>query len=182
VHGVIAGHQGVLILTTKPKEGTTFELLFPLDENHLASGQTPKNDMAASIAKTHHWEDLIVMVVDDQDEVREVIMTMLERMGIMAVDTDNGEDALAAIKESPGAYDLVLTDYNMPKMTGAELAANVGEVEPDLPFLLISGYSARKLTDILDKNPNIYDVLRKPVASKDLQSKISAILDRAKAA
>ena len=101
---------------------------------------------------------------------------MLERLGYDVGICSDGLEALAIIKDSPGYFDLVITDHNMPKMTGVELVQQVCYFDPDLPFIMVSGYSREKLQEIIKDHPSIKDVLRKPTPRKALNESIVRIL------
>lgn len=105
-----------------------------------------------------------------------MMSAMLKRLGHEVDTCANGLEALAIIKDKPGHYDLVLSDHNMPKMTGIELAQQVHFIDPSLPFILVSGYSRERLQDLMKDEPSIKSVLRKPVSRKVLGETILRVL------
>ena len=89
---------------------------------------------------------------------------------------DSGLSALDVLRENPGKVDLVLTDQNMPKMTGLELIKEVRFDFNDIPFILLSGYSEEKLQTIMEEHPAVKAIIRKPVSQQQLGQKLAQVL------
>ena len=170
VHGVIAGHQGAMVIDSTLGKGTRFDLFFPAAEEITKKASADKK---APMVKT---DGARILLVEDQDSVRDMLLHMLERLGYETSSCTSGLEALDVLRENPGAFDLVLTDHNMPKMTGLELAQQIQYDFPALPFILLSGYSQEKLQNLMQENPAIKAILRKPIAKNTLAQKIQAVL------
>ena len=81
-----------------------------------------------------------ILIVDDDDDVRSLLGSILESHGeVTIVSVDDGNKALEELK-SQGDIDMVISDYQMPGMTGVELYKQAKEISPDLPFLMITGH------------------------------------------
>lgn len=169
VHGVITGHQGALIIESDLGSGTCFKVLLP------ATHELRKVKLPDAPAIEEQIQARILFV-EDQDEVKIMMSAMLDRLGHSVDTCPNGLDALAVIKDKPGHYDLILSDHNMPKMTGIELAQQAYYVDPSLPFILVSGYSRERLQEMMKDHPSIKSILRKPVSRKTLGDTISRVL------
>lgn len=178
VHGVVSGHKGAMIVDSTLGKGTRFELFFPLAES-AARVQSGDESESAVVGDRKSGR---ILIVEDQSEVRDMLLTMLERLGYEAASCHTGLEALDVLRENPGAFDLVLTDHNMPKMTGLELAQQVSYDFPDMPFILLSGYSEQKMRDLMAENPAIKAILRKPIAKNQLAQKIQSVLSAQKMA
>ncbi len=176
VHGVVAGHQGAMVVDSTLGKGTRFDLFFPVSEVVMETDFIEEKEGAAKAGSGR------VLLVEDQDSVRDMLLTMLERLGYEAAACVSGLEALDVLRENPDAFDLVLTDHNMPKMTGLELAQQINIDFPDLPFILLSGYSENKLRDLMEENLAIKAILRKPIAKDALAQKIEAVLSGQKMA
>jgi len=166
VHGVLVSHQGLLVIESTLGKGTIFNLYFPV------TGETAASRMESKIDSTSNMSDDFnghILLIEDQDNVRDMVLKMLERMGYKTSYAVSGIDGLDLIRENPTKFDLVITDYNMPIMTGLEMINQLYEDLPDLPFIVLSGYSAERMQEIIDDHPAIVAVLRKPV-SKDILS------------
>lgn len=104
-----------------------------------------------------------ILLVEDQIDVREMMIIMLNRLGR---EVEPCSDALAAIdslREKPGHYSLVITDHSMPGMTGADLAKAIDDDFPGLPVILMSGRVRDEMDAIKAACPSIRSVLSKPV-------------------
>ncbi|KQW29691.1 two-component system sensor histidine kinase/response regulator [Rhizobium sp. Root274] len=136
VHGLALQLNGRLKLTSEPGRGTTAELWIPVStanviqlEQGLSSNQ---NSIETGPKK--------ILLVDDDVLIAMSSADMLSDLGHEVVEVYSGKDALALI-DSGTSFDLLITDYSMPGMTGAELAKAVHERVPGLPILLASGYA-----------------------------------------
>lgn len=157
VHGMMASHRGAVVINSVIGEGTSFELLFP-----TIYVEETKN----AVENVKNTSDIngSVLLVEDQASVRDMMMTMLERLGFEAESCDDGQEALAVIRENPDYFDVVLTDQNMPNMTGLELIEAISPEFPDVQFVLLSGYSKEKMHEIMQGNTSIKEILKKPVS------------------
>ncbi len=169
VHGVVIGHQGAMVIDSRVREGTRFEIFLPMsdvDEVEQGKHEPLSADDAGEIQGAQ------ILLVEDQPEVRDMSVTMLQRMGYDVECAENGLVALDILRENPGVFDLVIADQNMPKMTGLNLVNQAHMDFENLPFILLSGYSQEKLQSLMIDHPAIKAVLRKPVAQQELQKHI----------
>ena len=133
VHGLAAQSGGQLTLHSEPGEGTTAEIWLPAATS-AAVTHKPRFDPAMVEAPP-----MRILLVDDEDSVRASTAAMLEDMGHRVIPADNGQAALRAIRSQP--FDIVVTDYLMPGMSGLELAAEARKVRADMPILMITGFA-----------------------------------------
>ena len=167
-HGIIATHHGALIVTTETGYGTTFEILLP-------TVQAPASTSAPRTAKSLPQGHGNLLLVEDDDIVATMMISGLERMGYDVIHCQNGQEALAALAAEPGHYRLMITDYKMPNMTGLDLSRQVSKIYPNMPIIMISGYSDEKL-QAASYGTSIRRVLKKPVRMKLLSEVISEVL------
>lgn len=111
-----------------------------------------------------------ILLVDDQPEVREIIKVLLDIDEHVITEASNGVDALEQFK--PGAFDLVITDYFMPRMRGDAFAVRVKELAPAQPVLMITG-SAEKSGGLA---PAADAILGKPFTLEALRQAIAQLL------
>ena len=135
VHGLMGQLGGAFLLHSSPGEGTRAELYLPVAPDRAAADRPPCR--APSPAPR---QALDVLLVDDEEAVRSNTAEMLRGLGHRVREVNGGAEALAALAKTPST-DLVVTDYKMPRMDGAELARRIRDVRPDMPMLLISGYT-----------------------------------------
>ncbi len=131
-YGIIERHQGLISVESKPGKGTTFYIDLPQAEATELSSAENKPDV--------HTASLSVLVVDDEEFVRETLAEMLVDLDHRVVTVDGGREALE--KVSSGDFDLVFTDLAMPEMDGWETARAIRKSRPGLPVVLVTGYGA----------------------------------------
>lgn len=136
VHGIMQRHGGAITVQSQPGEGTTFHLYFPAEVGDLVSASPEE----APIAPTGGGRR--VLFIDDELPLAELGETILEELGYRATACTSPEEALKRVEQTPGEFDLVVTDLSMPGMTGLDLARRLLAVRPDLPIILTTGYAA----------------------------------------
>ncbi len=134
VASLVRAAEGALAVGSAPGKGTTFEVFWPLDGLASAPGVVGPDRAADAAALS----GATVLVCDDDEAVAQVIAAVLERAGAEAATSVHPADALAAVRADPDGWSLVVTDYDMPEMTGEALARAVHRVAPRLPVLLVS--------------------------------------------
>ena len=118
-----------------------------------------------------------VLLVEDEDKLREVIRRLLESEGFQVLEAQNGATALQILNDAAEQrVELVLTDLRMPVMDGRQLAAALARVRPDLPIVFMSGFTAQ-LMDLRLVSPHLV-VLAKPFKNSDLLATIKRELER----
>lgn len=158
VHGIAAQQGWTLSVESAPGEGTTFEVRMPLIEDEPVSGEVALPDADPSAAR--------VLLVDDDVEVRRVLAALLEDAGYHVVAT-GPDDALTALEA--GAWDVLVTDQQMPEISGVELVRAARRLRPDASVVLVSG------DDATTEEPDIRRV-SKPCRASELVSAIEHVL------
>lgn len=135
VHGLTAQLGGAFLLSSIPGQGTRADLYLPVTggASEVASALVDDPDLTPA-------RPLSVLVVDDEELVRRGTAEMLRNLGHSAFEAEGGGEALTTLG-ARSDIDMVVTDYKMPRMDGAELAARIRATRPELPILLISGYT-----------------------------------------
>jgi CheY-like chemotaxis protein len=152
-------------------QGSVFKIYLPAatqNEGELASA--PPAQMPADGSET-------ILVIEDEDIVRNLACRGLKDHGYSVVEAQNGAEALEYMKEHPGSVDMVITDVVMPEMGGRELARNLAGSEPDLPVLFMSGYTGDDVVHrgLLDPGAPFQ---QKPFTPNGLATKVRAMLDQ----
>jgi PAS domain S-box-containing protein len=132
VQGIVQNHGGQISVLSTPGQGTTFDVELP-----AASVEGTEPMPAPSIAPRGEGERLLV--VDDEPIIARVVSEQLRRLGYRVTTVHDPEEALELLAEDPEDFDLVLTDLQMPRMDGVELAARLGQLRPELPVVLSTG-------------------------------------------
>jgi signal transduction histidine kinase/CheY-like chemotaxis protein len=134
IHGLAQQLGGRLKLTSAPGQGTTAQIWLPATE--LAKPE----DEQGELQMVQTPDSLKILVVDDDALISMSTVDMLEDLGHQVVDAASGNQALGIIS-SGSEIDLIITDYSMPGMNGAQLAKAVRELRPELPVLVATGYA-----------------------------------------
>lgn len=119
-------------------------------------------------------ETRTILVVEDQESIRTLIVSVLQRAGYSTLQAANGADALDLCALCPRRLDLVITDYSMPRMGGVEFVNGMFTIKPEAQVILLSG----KSPDILCKVRGVV-VCQKPFTIKGLLAKVAEVLSRA---
>ena len=123
----------------------------------------------------HEIDELKVLVVEDNLQQRTMIRMMCKELGISQVFTANdGKEALDFLGSCDDLVDVVICDWKMPRMTGIELLQQLRTVDPDLPFLMLTGL-ANADSVIAARESGVSAYLRKPFSAEQLEQKIRAL-------
>jgi len=164
VYGIVKEHKGVIGVKSKAGKGTTFEIFLPTAEVVF-----PKASAAPvrSIA-----ENVRILVVDDEDEILSFIKGILGKQGYKPITTNNPYYALEVFGEVSDSIDLIITDINMPLMSGRKLIRHFKQIKPIVKVIAISGQSMGGI----EKDKNIDVFISKPFNDTHLYSAINKVL------
>ena len=162
--GVVHRMDGDIELQEPDAQGTRFVVSLPPAVLDIPS-QGPEDADAAPVSAR-------ILMVDDEPMVRTVMGRMLERAGHSTVVACDGTEALSLLDDS---FDLVITDYDMPDMNGAELASRIAATRPDCPVILLSGWNPGGGDCPID-GEGIDLVLRKPITTDRLAAAVRETL------
>ena len=168
VYGIIKAHGGYIDVESKMNQGTTFEIYLP--------STTKKVDRVTKDSEKLIKQSGTVLLVDDEAAVREVCISILEKIGYRVLSAKDGEEVLELYRNNKDEIDIVLLDMIMPNMSGGEIYDRLKEINPEIKVLLSSGYSIDgEATEILNRGCDGF--IQKPFDIKKLSAKIGEILD-----
>lgn len=168
IHRIITNNAGAISVKSTPGKGTAFLVFLPFNEAHEI--------VIASEEKKLMTGKERVLFVDDETTLVEIGNKILQRLGYKTIATDSPEEALKIFKASPDRFDILISDMNMPKMTGELLTKECHTIRPDLPVILCTGFS-ESITSERAKAAGINTVLLKPLLIRDLAEAIRQVLD-----
>ncbi|MGZ8392705.1 MAG: response regulator [Gemmatimonadales bacterium] len=163
VMGIVRSHHGLIRVRTAPGEGTAFRVLFP-----SVAGTARKPAQATGERSDWHGSGTI-LVVDDEGGVREVAERILQEIGFQTIAAADGCRALEIMEELGDSVTAVLLDLSMPRMGGAETFRRLRALRPELPILMMSGYTEQVVApQFSGSGPGITGFLQKPFLAEDL--------------
>ncbi|MCA9522546.1 MAG: PAS domain S-box protein [Myxococcales bacterium] len=170
VHGIVTQHGGAVDLESELGMGTTVSCYFPAVEHAALEPQRPQ--MALQRGDAEH-----ILFVDDEPQLAEVGRRRLENLGYQVTTRSDPVLALRDIEQSPQAFDLIVTDFSMPTLTGLQLAERAATLRPQLPVVLVSGYVIES-----EESSESRHWLQKPYTNAELAAVVREALDLAAAA
>ena len=171
VLGIVRAHHGVIQVNSRPGKGTSVRTFFPCSQpEEVASAAPSRKPIVAR-------RDCTVLLVDDEDGVREVAGEMLRRLGVDVISATDGAEAIQILTAQGEKISAILLDVTMPKMTGPETARKLRLLQPETPIILMSGYSQARLASRVD-DLGVAGFLRKPFLPDVLESVLENALSR----
>ncbi len=164
--GVIRSHQGGLEIDSRPGRGSVFRVYMPVEAD-VSAVSTALPEIAANDMKQIPGESLQVLVVDDEDGVREIARLALETGGFRVATAADGSEALRQLDELGDSVSVVLLDASMPGMLGSEVLQRLRVDRPELPVVVMSGYSEDSSLFRDGRDP-FTDFLPKPFGPSEL--------------
>jgi PAS domain S-box-containing protein len=172
VLGIVRGHKGAIKVASKVGKGTTITVLFPLAEETPQTSTEPAKPLAEPGSRRFK---ATVLLVDDDETVRQVGRTILQRYGFTVFTAVDGQDGVEVFAQRADEIDVVILDMTMPNMNGEEAFREMQRLRPGVRALLSSGYSEQEATSKFQA-AGLAGFIQKPYYAADLTSKISEVL------
>jgi two-component system cell cycle sensor histidine kinase/response regulator CckA len=170
VYGIVKQSDGYIEIDSAPGQGTTFRLYLPrVDE--------PVEESPAVVPQASRQGTETVLLVEDEEALRELVAAMLRERGHTVLEADCGAAAVAIARGHIGNIDLLLTDVIMPGITGRQVAREISQQRPTMHVVFMSGHSDEALgaRGVLDPGTVL---LTKPFTGHDLDTCLRQVLDR----
>jgi two-component system cell cycle sensor histidine kinase/response regulator CckA len=175
VHAMVTQAGGQVSVDTAPGRGTTITLWFPAVED-----EEDDDFGGISVEQDSSGGDELVLVVEDEDELRRLAVRELEERGYLVLAAANGVEAMAVARSLERPIDLLVTDVVMPEMNGVELAESLVDLWPTVAVLFMSGHLDEGAMERHPLDPDA-DLLPKPFTPDQLGRRARHALDRAAA-
>jgi signal transduction histidine kinase len=170
VYAIITDSGGAIDVKSASQQGSTFTIYLPRSEVTLATTES-----GPATPPRGHGER--VLLIEDEAPVLAAATDVLSRLGYEAVSFSDSHAALAAFEAAPERFDVVVSDEVMPGLTGTRLARVVHHHRPDLPIVLMSGYSDANLTQDA-RAAGVSELLTKPLQSREIATTLARVLHR----
>lgn len=165
VYGFARQSGGTFTIGSQGQAGTTATLWLP---QGVGCEETVTPSMRAASLSAD--KSLSVLLVDDHPEVRETTAALLRDLGHEVIAVGSGTDALSILEDPSRSFDILLSDYAMPHLSGTDLVTKARRLHPGLPALLITGYAD---ADEIGEKPDDVAILSKPFSLTDLSARLT---------
>lgn len=171
--GIVRAHRGALIVDSSPREGTTFQALFPLSDRAVDKpvAEVPKPE-------SPKWKGSgLILAVDDEATVLRVVQRMLEKSGFDTLVAVDGLAAVEIFEQYSDEIVAVILDLTMPKMDGEAAFGKMAEINPEIPIFLASGYREEMLKNRFSNTTRPAGFIQKPYHRPTLVKKLRSVLE-----
>lgn len=169
VHGIVEGHHGHISVFSKENQGTTFSILVPTIVDVIHKPEKAELDIPKG--------DERILLVEDDAYLAEAEKKMLEELGYKVTALTSSIEAFEIFQKLPDRFDIIITDYAMPKMTGLQLIRKIRSISPDIPVIISTGYSKtvqqQKIASL-----GIGEIIMKPIELDYIANSIRRLLEK----
>jgi PAS domain S-box-containing protein len=169
VMGIVDNHKASIFVKSQPGQGTAFDVYFPAIESFTPEPVLRPQALPGGKER--------ILFIDDEKSIAEIAQVLLERLGYSVNSITDPIKALELFEKDPDSIDLVITDLSMPHVTGEQLAIRMLRRKPDLPIILVSGYSDR-MNKQRAEELGIRLYIQKPLDRRKLAFAVRQILDQ----
>ncbi len=170
VYGIVQQHKGYIAVNSKPGEGTSFSIYFPLAEDEVEMHREP----AADLEPEQGTET--ILVAEDDPSVRNLVDMVLTKYGYRVILAENGQEVVDRFTAHSSDIGLILMDIIMPRKNGIEAFAEIKKLQPEAKVLFTSGYTS----DFIESRgmEEGVELIMKPVQPVQLLRKVREVLER----
>ena len=169
LYGIVKQNEGYVVVTSRPGQGTRFKIYLPAVQENIRELNPVK------VCAGPYPGAEVILLVEDQELVRHFVGELLRSWGYTVLEASNGNEALSTSKRQKGPIGLMVTDVEMPEMSGRELARHLSPFRPEMKVLFMSGYTMETFgQDGISQAGT--ELLQKPFTAAALRSKLKDLL------
>ena len=168
VHGIVEGHKGHISVYSKEGEGTTFLILIPMAVDAIRQPKEAEQNVPGGNER--------ILLVEDDNYLIEAEKKMLEELGYSVTAMTSAVEAFEIFQKLPDRFDIIITDYAMPKMTGLQLVRKIRPIKPGIPVIICTGYHkviSQQKTSALE----IGEIIMKPIELSVIANSLRRLLE-----
>lgn len=170
VQGIVNSHGGAISVASECGKGSRFRVYFP--------SASRAREVPAAVPPSRATATGAVMLVDDEQSVRQITSKMLEMLGYKVMAACDGQEALELLRADPASIRCIILDLNMPRMSGEDTYREIRKLDRSIPVLISSGYAEQDILERFSDKQNL-GVIQKPYQMALLKSKIAAAFKQA---
>lgn len=174
VSSIVDANSGAIVLDSQPGCGTRIRILWP-KYSVTSPGQVHAAEFVAGAVRLAGRR---VLLVDDNEDLLDVLTVFLEKVGAEVAAVSDPTIALESIEEDPQAWDLLVTDFDMPFINGADLARQIKKENKHLPVILMTGLPDWRSRSFVGSDKLFERIVAKPIAPEELVAVVAAALGR----
>jgi len=167
--GIVRGHHGAIKVYSEEGKGTTFKILLP-----CSAVTQIEPEISVNVAVQLQGQGT-VLIVDDEETIREVASMMLEHIGFSILTAKDGKEGVEMFRQHQADISVVLLDMTMPRMNGEEVFREIRSIQPDVKVILSSGYNEQDATHRF-AGKGLSGFIQKPYLPDALQAMVVDIL------
>ncbi len=176
LHGILMAHGGSIACSSEPGKGTRFDLYFPALSVEKAIHDEQPRDSSAAVSSSRGNET--ILLVDDEEMVRDLGIRILERAGYKVLTARNGKDALEVYSKGPEKIALVILDLIMPEMGGERCLEELLRINPKARIVISTGYASSDETTRMRIEALASSFVSKPFTLSNMLKTVREVLDR----
>ncbi len=170
VYGIVKAHGGWITCESEPGKGTIFSVFFPAcQEDEAIVEKMPESAGQPAVSSD------VILLVDDEEQIRDIGKSMLEKAGLRVILASSGEEALEFFRKEEGKISLVLLDLNMPGIGGFRCLKKLKEMKPDIKVIICTGYLDEETVSKI-RQLDVEDFVHKPFRFSEILPVIRARL------
>jgi two-component system cell cycle sensor histidine kinase/response regulator CckA len=172
VYGIMESHRGFVDVSSEPGKGTTFSVYFPVVEESMED-----DDLTEQLSEEVSGGSDTVLVIEDEEMLRDLLKTILESKGYRVLMARDGEEGLLMFRRDKDKIDVVLSDLGLPKLSGEEIVAYIKQIDPLSKVIIASGFIDPDIRTVLEAS-GVRDFIQKPYIAKEVLHVIRDVIDR----